>query len=201
MFEAIFATATAVAVCDPEFNVQFLNQAFAKLLGRPTTLSLDADLDAFSLLSAVGVVQAENSFQEAVKAGVWHGLGWYFDGRPHVLAIAVEHFGDGLDRSGWLVTAQSNPPGMISDLPGERDLIAQSKKLTPREREVMLELHLGETNKAIAVKLRISPRTVEFHRARIMQRFEATSIVGLIRNITAETRLESSVENRCVDRE
>ena len=41
--------------------------------------------------------------------------------------------------------------------------------MTPRERDVMLGLVAGETNKVIARRLAISPRTVELHRARVME--------------------------------
>lgn len=53
--------------------------------------------------------------------------------------------------------------------------------LTPREREVHDVLILGETNKVIAQKMGISPRTVEIHRARIMKKLQAYSVSDLIR--------------------
>jgi FixJ family two-component response regulator len=39
----------------------------------------------------------------------------------------------------------------------------------------------GETNKVIADELGISEKTVEFHRANIMQKLEARSLADLIR--------------------
>lgn len=42
------------------------------------------------------------------------------------------------------------------------------KTLSPREREVLLSLAKGGTNKSIARDLRVSPRTVEIHRANMM---------------------------------
>jgi two-component system response regulator FixJ len=53
--------------------------------------------------------------------------------------------------------------------------------LTPREREVLLGLLAGLPNKSIAYDLAISPRTVEIHRARIMDKMEARSLSELIR--------------------
>jgi len=51
--------------------------------------------------------------------------------------------------------------------------------LTPREREVMLLVTQGMSNKEIASGLAISPRTVENHRANIMRKMRATSVAAL----------------------
>jgi two-component system, LuxR family, response regulator FixJ len=53
--------------------------------------------------------------------------------------------------------------------------------LTPREREVLQGLLGGLPNKSIAYDLAISPRTVEIHRARIMDKMGARSLSELIR--------------------
>ncbi len=54
-------------------------------------------------------------------------------------------------------------------------------RLTPREREVMDQLVLGRQNKEIAHILGISPRTVEIHRARVMEKMEARTLSHLVR--------------------
>ena len=54
-------------------------------------------------------------------------------------------------------------------------------KLSKREVEVLSLLVQGKQNKVVAHELEISPRTVEVHRARIMQRLEATSFAELVR--------------------
>jgi two-component system, LuxR family, response regulator FixJ len=53
--------------------------------------------------------------------------------------------------------------------------------LTQREREVMDELIAGHQNKVIAYHLGISPRTVEVHRARVMEKMGARSLSALVR--------------------
>jgi two-component system response regulator FixJ len=69
------------------------------------------------------------------------------------------------------------PPHHPAALQAERRLA----HLTPREREVLEGLVAGLPNKSIAYDLGISPRTVEVHRARIMQKLQAKSLSEVIR--------------------
>jgi two-component system response regulator FixJ len=55
------------------------------------------------------------------------------------------------------------------------------QKLTSRESEVFEHLVTGKSNKEIAVALGISPRTVEFHRAHIMEKTAAKGLPDLVR--------------------
>lgn len=55
------------------------------------------------------------------------------------------------------------------------------ERLTAREKEVLLGLVDGNTNKAIAEQLEISPRTVEIHRANVMEKMEASSLSTVLR--------------------
>ena len=53
--------------------------------------------------------------------------------------------------------------------------------LTERERQVLELLVSGKANKVIAYELDISPRTVELHRARVMDKMGARSLADLVR--------------------
>jgi FixJ family two-component response regulator len=53
-------------------------------------------------------------------------------------------------------------------------------RLSSREREVLDGVVRGFTNKEIGQELKISHRTVEIHRARLMRKLGATTIAGLI---------------------
>jgi two-component system response regulator FixJ len=73
---------------------------------------------------------------------------------------------------------------------GEDDAVATSAAgrlatLSPREREVLDGLMAGLPNKSIAYDLAISPRTVEIHRARVMDKMGARSLSELIRTSLA----------------
>ncbi len=57
----------------------------------------------------------------------------------------------------------------------------QLQQLTAREQEVLACLVEGESNKSAAIKLGVSPRTVEFHRAHIMEKTGAKGLPDLVR--------------------
>ncbi|RRQ22346.1 response regulator transcription factor [Thiohalobacter thiocyanaticus] len=62
-----------------------------------------------------------------------------------------------------------------------RDRLQQGlARLTPREREVMDYVTQGHSSKAIARQLGISPKTVDIHRARVLDKLGATSVANLI---------------------
>jgi FixJ family two-component response regulator len=62
-----------------------------------------------------------------------------------------------------------------------READARYGRLTAREREVMDLIVDGCHNQEIADKLQISPRTVQVHRARVMEKLEVDRVVHLVR--------------------
>ena len=56
--------------------------------------------------------------------------------------------------------------------------------LSPRERQVLDKVIEGKLNKVIADELNISNKTVEAHRARVMEKMQARNLAELIRQIT-----------------
>src|SRR5512138_2107936 len=65
------------------------------------------------------------------------------------------------------------------------DLKRRAESLTPREREVMALVVDGKANKVIAIDLGLSERTVEIHRANVMEKMGARSVAHLVKmNLT-----------------
>ena len=60
-------------------------------------------------------------------------------------------------------------------------ILERLKILSPREREVLDGMVAGHPNKVIAYNLSLSPRTVEIHRARVMDKMQARSLSELVR--------------------
>jgi FixJ family two-component response regulator len=58
--------------------------------------------------------------------------------------------------------------------------------LTPRERDVLLGVARGETNKQIAAHLGISHRTVETHRESLMDKLNIRTVAGLTKLVLGE---------------
>lgn len=60
--------------------------------------------------------------------------------------------------------------------------------LTPREREVLGQIASGASNKEAGRHLGISPRTIEVHRARIMEKLGAKNAADLVRIVMSDQR-------------
>jgi len=61
------------------------------------------------------------------------------------------------------------------------DLKRREESLTPREREVLALIVDGKANKVVAIDLALSERTVEIHRANVMEKMGARSVAHLVR--------------------
>ena len=62
-----------------------------------------------------------------------------------------------------------------------QEVLQRMNALTPREREVLHKVVAGETNKGVARHLGISEKTVEIHRAKVMEKMQAKSLADLVR--------------------
>jgi FixJ family two-component response regulator len=64
-----------------------------------------------------------------------------------------------------------------------KDVLDRLERLSTREREVLDQIVQGKANKEIASQLNVSIKTVEFHRAHVMQKMGADSVAGLLHAI------------------
>jgi two-component system response regulator FixJ len=71
---------------------------------------------------------------------------------------------------------QADPAGT-----GRAEIEARVTALTPREKEVLLLVAEGRPNKVVATRLGLSTRTVEVHRAKVMEKMQARSLADLVR--------------------
>jgi two-component system response regulator FixJ len=67
------------------------------------------------------------------------------------------------------------------------EIAARLDQLTPREHEVMEMVTDGRSNKDIAAALGVSAKTVEAHRARVMEKMRADSLPDLVKMALAAT--------------
>ncbi len=73
--------------------------------------------------------------------------------------------------------AQHVVAGFLDENPRQSDLALES--LTPRQREILQMIAEGKSTKEIAFQLQVSGKTVETHRAAIMERLRIHDVAGL----------------------
>lgn len=74
-----------------------------------------------------------------------------------------------------------------------RSIQARIDSLTKREQEIMRLIAAGNITKVIAAKLSISPRTVEIHRARAMEKMQAKTLAQLVQMVV-EAQYQDSTQ-------
>ena len=71
-------------------------------------------------------------------------------------------------------------PSLAASGPQAAEVQARLDQLTPRERDVLLPLVQGYSNREIAEQLGVSVKTVDLYRSRVMKRMEADSLPALV---------------------
>ena len=94
------------------------------------------------------------------------------------------HDQDLLERVHGALALNAQVRNQLSEQQAIRDRFGS---LTPREREVLQHVTRGSSNKVMAYDLSISQRTVEIHRARLMEKMQAPSLAHLVRMTLALT--------------
>jgi len=120
------------------------------------TMSEDSEIAAAALRSwASGYLLKKSAGSELVKA-IWESLKGRSYVTPKVARQLLEQF--------------------VRDPRPDRD-----KVLTPRQRQVLQLLAEGRTMKEAAISLHITPRTIAFHKYRIMEEFDLKTNSDLVR--------------------
>lgn len=68
------------------------------------------------------------------------------------------------------------------------EILRRQNSLTPREHQVLDLVVAGESNKRIARRLQISDKTVEIHRANVMEKMQARSLADLVKMVSTSNR-------------
>jgi two-component system response regulator FixJ len=156
---------------------------------RPTCILLDVNMPGRSGISVLKELNAEHygapifiiSAQrdiplavDAIKAGAFDFIEKPFD--PDAVVARVDR---GI--ADW--------KGLVSNGAGQMPLkFAGAERLTPRERQVLCQIAGGASNREAGTRLAISSRTVEVHRARIMDKLGARNAADLVRIVLTNGR-------------
>ncbi len=124
----------------------------------------------------LSVHQTEQYFWQALKAGASGYL---------LKKAAIPELSTALERvaRGEIYLTAEMSSRLVKKLPLQQ--ISHQKtpleKLTARQREILQLIAEGQTTKAIGLILKVSPKTVEYHRAKLMERLNIFDIPGLVR--------------------
>jgi len=130
------------------------------------------ELDAQDYAAPIFIISGDGDVAcavEAVKSGAFDYMIKPFN--AHALVSRVRDAIAGFAKRNIPVNVGSDA---VFEFPGRA-------RLTPREREVLTQIAGGASNKEAGRRLGISPRTIEVHRARIMEKIGARNAADLVR--------------------
>jgi len=155
--------------------------AFEEVPGCPTLLLLDVRMPGMSGMALLERLRADfpslpiimitghGDIDMAVRAMKLGSVD--FITKPFSSQVLLDRVQEVLRQT---VTSPTEP-GVAPEAASEK-----LESLTPREREVFHRVVTGDSNKVIAADLGISIRTVESHRASMMEKLEAKTLVDLV---------------------
>jgi DNA-binding NarL/FixJ family response regulator len=136
-----------------------------------------AEISPETRVLALTVHEEEGMLREMLRAGAY----------GYILKRAVET--DLINAiqvvsSGYIYVYPSMTSALVKDLSPHADTKPiSSETLTPREKDVLLLLAQGNTNRQIAQKLNLSPRTIEGHRSSLVSKLGISSRVELMKYV------------------
>lgn len=151
-------------------------------ISMPRKTGLDVAKELRSQGSEIGIlVLSMHDNPEYVLEAVRAGADGYIlkDVGPGELRDAVQAVAEGREYFTDRVTHQLSV-ALREELERERQR-SKLEQLTGREREVLVRVAKGRTNREIAEEFGISPRTVETHRERVMAKLRIHTVAGLTR--------------------
>ncbi len=156
-------------------DVVFMDISMRGLNGLEATARVTKEVPGTRVI-VLSVHQSEEYFWSALKAGASGYL---------LKKAATAELAAALQRvvQGEIYLAKEISNRLVTKFPLQQ--IAHQKtpleKLTDRQREILQLIAEGQTTKAIALILKVSPKTIEYHRAKLMEALKIYDIPGLVR--------------------
>ncbi len=130
------------------------------------------EIDACNYPAPIFILSGQGSIPMAVDA-IKHGAVDFLE-KPFRADAVVSRVRDAIKEREKRAAAAAAANGHGRLFPGR-------ERLTPREGQVLGEITAGASNKEAGSRLGISPRTIEVHRARIMEKLAAKNAADLVR--------------------
>lgn len=160
---------------------------------RPDVVVLDLTMPEMNGLEAIREIRASVPDTDVILLTV-HDSDQLLDqalsagARGYVLKDdAARHLLDAIDALGqhrsWFISSRMVERVTDAGAPERNTAVTRNGRvmsLTPREREVLRCLAQGQSNRQVGERLSISAKTVETHRANVMRKLGASSIVDLV---------------------
>ena len=156
-------------------DIVFMDISMPGLNGLETTARIHKEFPEVRVI-IISRHENEEYYWQALRAGACGYL---------LKKAAIAELGTALQRvaGGEIYLSRDISARLLKKFPLHQ--IAHSKspleQLTARQREILQLIAEGQTTKAIALTLHVSPKTVEYHRAKLMERLNLRDIPGLVR--------------------
>ena len=135
-------------------------------------LDILKELNAENYPAPIFIISGQGDIPMAVDA-IKSGALDFFE-KPFDADVVVSRVRDAINAHVRRASGGFADNQIAMDFPGHGSL-------TPREREVLAQIAAGASNKEAGRYLGISPRTIEVHRARIMEKLGARNAADLVR--------------------
>ena len=156
-------------------DVVFMDISMPGLNGLEATLRLTKEFPRVKVI-ILSRHESEEYFWHALKAGASGYL---------LKKAAIAEMAAALERvvGGEIYLSREVASRLRKKVPLEQLAHAKGplEQLTERQREILQLIAEGQTTKSIGIILKVSPKTVEYHRAKLMDRLNIHDIPGLVR--------------------
>ncbi len=182
---ALDATSVLISVHDSEYNLLRINAAFAALLKK--TQQEIVGRKCYEVMHGTSEPPVHCPHTRALNEGS-HQKAEFFE--PHLGLMLQVSVSPIFGADGRLIASIHIAKDMALTPPLQDDVATQA--LTGRQKQILSLFCSGRVAKEIAFQLKISPKTVEYHKYRMMKKFPVRSLSELITRVL--TRHPSAIQ-------